>query len=547
MVEFIWFLGTSFGYFKRLIGTGMKKNFQKSSLSALLFIFFCAVVLTMALRGMAGNPVISDSYSPFYEKAGPFESSGERARFALTYSFLEEGSLHLSLPLAKFSTPDLAVDNGGRYVSLFAPGVSFLIIPGYVIGKYYGFSQLGAYAMISLFALLNIVMLRAIAIRLGVRPFAANFGAMAFAFATPAFSYAVTLSQHHISTFLILTGIYLLILEKREFFSSFVFWFAFALALSVDNPNLFMMFPLAVYFFLKLFTIAKKPESIILTLHFARIFAVSAAVIPLGFFFWFNADSNGSPFKLSGSLERVTVLSDMDISEKSELNISSINETREKNVLGFFNARNLLNGFYVHFISPDRGIINYAPIVFLGTFGLVRLLKKEEIFGNIIIAVIGMNVLLYSMWGDPYGGWAFGSRYLIPTYALLCVGLSIVVSRWRRNIIAMLAVLLLFAYSSKINTLGALTTNVVPPKIEAEAMERLFKQPQKYTYELNRDYLESVGSKSFVYQSFAKGKISARNYFFFITAIIWFGAFILLFHSYIMRFFLAVKAIKVWK
>lgn len=500
---------------------------KKRNLITYFFIFFCAAILALVLRGLPGNPNFENLAPKFWEKSGPFESSSERARFALAYSFLENKSLYFSESLARFSTPDLATNSKGQYVSLFAPGVSFLIMPGYILGKYFGLAQFGSYAIIAIFALLNIILIRAIAIKFGADPWAANFGAFAFAFATPAFSYAITLSQHHISTFLMLFGFYLLIGEKK-WFSLPLFWFLFALSVVVDNPNLFIILPLAIYAIAKSVSSVKNLGRIIFSVRFMAVLALAGAIIPLGFFFWFNQTSNGNPFKLSGALERILDVGTDGLPAKSDLSVSPDSAVSQKNVVGFFRTRNLLNGFYIHFLSPDRGMINYAPIALLGALGLIYLFRRNVLFGNLILAIVGITILLYSMWGDPYGGWSFGSRYLIPAYALMCLGMALIVSEWKKNVIVLAVVFAIFSYSSWVNTLGAITTNVNPPKIEADAMAKISGHPEKYTYERNEDYLKDIGSKSFVYQTFLKDKMTAKQYYWFVYSLIILAALVLI-------------------
>lgn len=503
-------------------------NINKKNIISIAFILFCAVILALTLRGLPGNPILEKLAPEFLEKSGPFESSGERARYALAYSYLENKSFYFSESLARFSIPDLAINDKGRYVSLFAPGVSFLIMPGYILGGYFGLAQLGSFAVIAFFALLNIILIRTIAIKLGANSSAASFGALAFAFATPAFSYAVTLSQHHISTFFILFGFYLLVMEKK-WFSLPLFWLLFAFSVAVDNPNLLLMLPLAIYAAFKSVQSSKNLNRIYISVRFAAILALLGVIIPLGFFFWFNQVSNGSPFRLSGGLERVEKIDSKGLPEMDNQDISSTSGAGQENVLGFFNTRNLTNGFYIHFLSPDRGMIYYAPIALLGMIGLIYLFRRNVLSGNIILAIIGLNILLYSMWGDPYGGWAFGSRYLIPAYALMCLGLPFVIMEWKKNTFVLIAVFAVFAYSTWVNTLGAITTNVNPPKIEVDTMEKIPGETIKYTYERNEDYLRDTGSKSFVYQAALKNKLSAQVYFEIITAFVCLGALISLF------------------
>lgn len=477
------------------------------------------------VKGIPGNPSSEElNSSKWRGENGPFETSNDHARFALIYSVIEDKSFQLSLPLAKFSVPDLAMTSDGKYVSLFAPGVSFLAMPGYILGKYFDHSQLGAFLIIVFFALLNIILLRAIAIKLEANPVAASLGAFVFIFATPAFTYATTIYQHHISTFIILFSFYAL-LCWNNWRSLAVIWFLFAFSVAVDNPNLFLMLPIALFSLERIIVIRKNKEGINISLKLVGILAISAAIIPTILFLSFNKMSNGGPFQLAGTLERVE-----EISENKSLIFSDFEKmlavAQENNGLSskipfdFFQPRNLMNGFYVHFFSPDRGIINYAPIVFFGIFGLIFLYRKNYFAANIIIAIIGFNILLYSMWGDPQGGWAFGSRYLIPSYALLSLGIALALTKLKRNYIFLAVFLVVFSYSAYINTLGAVTTSANPPKIEILALEEITGSEQKYTERRNWEYLRKQGSKSYVYQTFFKNKISAEKYFYIIFIII---------------------------
>ena len=138
---------------------------------------------------------------------------------------------------------------------------------GYIIGKFFGASQVGTFAMIALFAVFNALLIRAIAIRLGADKIAAAIGALIFLFATPAFTYAVTLYQHHISVFIILLSIYLLI-RWNNFWSLSAIWFLLALSAAVDNPNVIFMAPIGLYAAAKMFIINK--ESAKITVRFQK-------------------------------------------------------------------------------------------------------------------------------------------------------------------------------------------------------------------------------------------------------------------------------------
>ncbi len=475
------------------------------------------------VKGIPGNPSSEElNSSKWWGENGPFETSNDHARFALLYSAVEDKSFQFSLPLAKFSTPDLAITSDGKYVSLFAPGVSFLAVPGYLLGKYFGYSQLGAFLTIVFFALLNIILLRAIAIKLGANPIAANIGAFVFIFATPAFTYATTIYQHHISTFIILFSFYLLF-YRNNWRSLAAIWFMFAFSAAVDNPNLFLMLPIALFSLGRIILIQKGKEGISINLKLVGILAISAAIIPTILFLYFNKMSNGSPFQFAGTLERVVSVEENQASSDFEkISAAAREESKAQNKIpfDFFQPRNLMNGFYIHFFSPDRGTIRYAPVVLFGILGLMFLYRKNYSAANIIIATIGFNILLYSMWGDPQGGWAFGSRYLIPSYALLSLGIALALTKLKKSHIFLAIFMAVFFYSAYINTLGAVTTNANPPRVEILELEKKTGIEEKYTEERNWDYLHEHGSKSYAYQTFLKNKISAEKYFYIILIII---------------------------
>jgi hypothetical protein len=144
---------------------------------AVLFLLV-GTILALSLRGIAGTPSSTDLNDSEWKEDGPFELSPERGRYALTYSLIEDKSFYFSVPLARFTTPDLGYKNG-NYVSLFAPGVSYITAAGYYIGGLFGNAQIGTFAIISLFGMLN-VRCWYIINKLGIHPFAAIIASLVF-------------------------------------------------------------------------------------------------------------------------------------------------------------------------------------------------------------------------------------------------------------------------------------------------------------------------------------------------------------------------------
>lgn len=513
--------------------------FTKSHTGVFLFFIFCAFVLFLSIRGIAGNPTPAQLNTLSWRDDGPFELSPERGRFALLYSIAEHQSFSFEPEIARFATPDIGYMNG-KYLSLFAPGLSFIVAPGYLLGKLFGISQVGTFAVIGLFALLNAWLIRAIAIRLGAHPVAATIGAFAFLFASPAFTYAVTLYQHHVSTFLILLSIYLLI-RFTNFWSLAAIWALCAFSISVDYPNAFMMLPIGVAALGRTLLVKREDGKVKFSLPLVRVFAFIGVVLPLVFFMWFNAGSYGSPFRLAGSLPQVKEVSDSGKpvfkTEEKEAIKKVENQTSEgQNILAFFKNRNLINGVYTHFWSPDRGMFLYTPVMLFGLLGVFFLFKRQKSYFPLLMAILGFNVLLYSMWGDPYGGWAFGSRYLIPSYAILSIFIAMVLTKFKHYNVFLFVFAIVFAYSLAVNTLGAITSSKNPPQVEAKALEQLSGHKEEYTYMRNVEMLNSNNMNAFVFKSYVHNYMSAWSYYSYLAVmLIIFGMFLLFYFKSVIR------------
>lgn len=481
-------------------------------LSGLIIIALSFSLLLISLRGMAGNPSETSLNTTSWKDAGPFELSPERGKFALTYSMAENKSFNLSLPLARFATPDLGYING-HYASLFPPGVSIAILPGYHFGKYLQLSQIGSFAIIALAASVNAFLIRSIALRLNSHPSSATLSGLIFLFATPAYTYAVSLYQHHFSTLFILASLYLL-LNFRGFVSLAAIWLLTGLSFLFDYPNLVLMLPISLAAIGRTinFSLDLK-KHLQITIRWLRFPAVATAILPVSFLLYFNTLAYGNPYQLAGTVTQVKSIDEKGNPGITDLPITDTGTPDGKTAPGFFLTRNLLDGFYIHTISPDRGFIIYTPIIIFGLLGLFKYYQRHPRFTKVFPTIVALNLLLYSMWNDPWGGWAFGSRYLIPSYAILAIFIAPLLTRFRKDLGIILPFFLLLIYSIFVNTLGAITTSRNPPEVEVLALESITRQVEKFTFARNFDYLNTNGSKSYVYNSFLNQYISPTQYY----------------------------------
>lgn len=488
------------------------KQFLKMTVSVLIVAF----ILALSLRGLAGNPDANSFLDPAYLDHGPMELSPERGRFALTYAIAELHSYSFSVPLARFATPDVAYQNG-QYVSLFAPGVSFIVLPGYILGSLIGLSQVGSFAVIALFALMNFFLVSKIARFLGASERASYIGAISFLFATPAFSYAVSLYQHHISVFLMLLAIYLCF-RFNSWLSTLMIWLLIGIGFFVDYPNAFLMLPIALYTLGRSLSITETTKQVAMRVNLAKLVTTGFVIFPLLLLFWYNSSAYGNPLQLAGTLNSVDAIdasgnpvSKVTVNGKTVNAFTNLDKVHQVTTATAFQTRNLLNGFYIHFLSPDRGMLFFTPIVFIGLVGMFILYKKDKRI-LLFIAIAGVNILLYSMWGDPWGGWGFGSRYLIPTYALSGITIALLFPYLKIKKLIFVAFGLILLYSLFINTIGALTTSKMPPQVQILQLEQQTHQVEKYTYARNFQYIQQFGSSSFIYQAFAQAFVPADIY-----------------------------------
>ena len=475
-------------------------------------------VLALSLVGIRGNPSENELNKSPWKGSTVFELSPERGRFALTYALVEKSSFFLTRDLAQFASPDVGYHNG-EYVSIFAPLLSLLLVPGYILGKFFGASQVGAGVVIMLAALANFVLIRTISIKLKAHPIAGTIAGLVFIFATPAFPYAVNLYQHHVSTLLVLMSLYLYV-SSSSWLSLAGIFFLSGLSIPLDYPNAFLMFPIALAACGKICRFDTIKDTVSMHLSLKLLTSILIVLLPLGMFMYFNSHIYGGPFTLSGTVQTLT-FNDQAGTTAQDLTTIPINSEIEKQIdekgtrsaVGFFQTRNMLNGLYILFISPDRGLLVYAPLMLLGLFGSILLIKNSSPHAPLMLGVIGANIVLYAMWGDPWGGWAFGSRYLIPSYALISILLALEITKLRYSTLFVTVMLLLVNYSVAVNALGALTSIAIPPQIQVLELEKLSGIVQKYTFTRNYDLLIDGRISSFAYQTFLSNQISAMNFY----------------------------------
>lgn len=437
---------------------------------------------------------------------GPFESSGSTSRFALVESINLSQKFILNSDLAKFASPDVVETDKG-FVSIFTPGVAFLSTPLYWLGSHFGAPQLVSYFLGMVMALISFVALVLLATRLGLSLYAGVLAGLAFVLATNFLPYSATLTQHPTTSALLLLSLWLLTF-KSSLITNLLLGIIFGLALLVDIPNVFLMIPIGLAALVKAIDIKARIASYQIRVNVSLVI-LALGLLPAVFAFGFyNLATTGAPTLIAQNIGRVTSL---DESGQSVSATPNSGEKFDKKLP--LDTRSQLQGLYILLVSNQRGIFYYSPILVIGTLGLWQLKKrksKDFLVTEAIIGAVLFNLATYSMFGDPWGGWSFGPRYLIPAAACLSLGVAAFFDYARHKWQTLLLILLL-PVSAAINLLGALTSTNVPPKVEAIQLP----EPIPYTYKYNWQLLtESDSSKTLLYQ--VTGSRIAPTYYFLI-------------------------------
>lgn len=487
------------------------------NLNVLLVFIFIAIsifLLLVPIKGAKGDPFIY--FQKENEKGGvvggPFESSGSTSRYALIQAIVDRKTLFFDEEFARFAAPDF-VEYRGKFFSIFTPGVSFIGIPFYILGKNLNLPQLVTFFSTSIFALINALLIILLSRKLGANLSSGVLCAFLFLFATNSFVYSGTLTQHHFSVTFILLGL-LNIFWQRNILSNVALGAIIGAGLLIDIPNVILMFPLVLYIVFK--HIVPKTSLMKLSLSIKlNILGLLMGLIPIvSLFAWYNHQLTGSYTKIGQTIGR----SDFFEPEEEKLKNKEGREklTRFEKKLAF-DTRNQMSDLFILTVSNQRGLIYYSPIVLLGVIGLFKVYfdKSKRRYALIASAVILVNVVTYSMF-SALGGWAFGPRYLIPASAILCVFLAIAVQNFRKNLLFILSFILLTMYSLGVNVLGAVTTTQIPPRIEAINLPK----PIPYTYEYNRQLaFDKNFSGSLLYNVYLSEKISVKTYIFIVFSI----------------------------
>ncbi len=474
-----------------------------------IFIIVVAIIFFfLTIKGIAGNPDVPQILNDLFPVTGALENGPELGRYMHTYALANNHTYALTREMV-----DVGPDYGyfrGNFFAFFAPGVSYLALPAYLLGQKFNLALLFTFAFVGLISILNLLLIYQICRKIFLLPnWASILSTIIFAFGSTALSYEVVLYQHPFTLFFILSSFYAIWRYRQQgrygFVWAIIVWVNYGLAIFVDYPNAILLLPIMVYFLFSAISVKSNTSSF----QFGfRISFFVTSIFFVGIMFlhgYHNLTYFDSYTNISGNIPSIKSLRQAGVLDLPNLDEYIATKLPKKDVPSLLKETILVSSFNTLFFTTDKGLLIFSPILLLAFWAIFTLRNKLSLEHLVLLGLLLTNIGFYSSWGDPWGGWAFGPRYLVPSMAILSIFICIWIAN-SKSIIPKLILLLLFIYSSAVALLGALTTNQVRPRVEDP--EGIY-----HTYLFNLRLLKTNKGSSFVYNTYLANKISLVEYY----------------------------------
>ncbi|MCX6716820.1 MAG: hypothetical protein NTV72_02775 [Candidatus Taylorbacteria bacterium] len=480
-----------------------------------IYILFLIIVILfvsiLSLRVIPGNFDKDDDAKLLIQgktTLEPFQDVHGNSVFMTTVSIFEEGSAVLTYNRAIAGARNTGF-KGGKFFSLFPLGMSIISLPAYSLGHIINFGQGSVWIFMSILAILASILIFLISSE--VFKFSKTISltnSLIFSFASLAWGFSTVLYQHNTAVILILTMFYAVwkyrISGKKSFSWAIISMGLYGISVFFDYPNLLMMAPIFLYFFLPLEksdkTYDNKKEKV--KIYLIIISAVLFFLIIISANFLNNSKMYGKWNVMSNTIPLFDGYNFADLIKRengSILEQDDISRNFDKSLI----VDNLISVSF----AQGRGIFILCPIFLLSILGLYLNRKKinQEMF--VLLSIILVNIIIYGMFYNPFGGLSTGTRYFIPTTSILSVffGYWLIIPLTR----AKKAITLFFIFFSIFNVAALALTKVVDNQIVSTSIWGIKNMT---------DIMTGI-SGSVVYNFLFKSWCSLFTYYLFVAAI----------------------------
>lgn len=485
---------------------------MKKALSILFLTILGTILFLLTLRGTFGNPQTPKELYALSIETGPFESSHERAPYAEMLAIKNHGTIELGKELADFASPDVGHKNN-QFYSFFPSGVSYTSLLFYSLGQLFNAGLLAVFSSSAVFSMLTMIFIFLICVEIFNLPYwTALLSSITFAFATTSWSYSITIYQHAAAAFFVVFLFYTVWKYKqtrnswKEWIWGSLFWTMLGLSLFFDYPNAIILAPLPIYLFISAWNIDKNKTRT--TILFRSSFFITSLLFFA--FVFLNGYRNyiyfGNWASFGNSLPRYAKA--QETTKKIE---EVANQTKKKQASEVLREERIPKSSTTLLFGIDKGIFLYSPIVLLAVLGILSVRKRLYLEYAVLLSLILSNFFVYASFGDPWGGWAYGPRYLIPLMSISSIFIAVWIAQKKLKRIRKVIFYILFLASSAIALAGPLTTNLIPPKVEADYLKFDF-----YNFMRAFDLIAKGKTSNFVFNTYLSGYVTLQQYFFII-------------------------------
>lgn len=331
----------------------------------------------------------------------PFSSPNELSRFQTVVAFVESGTFAIDAEIEALGDHEDKAAAGGRFYSNKAPGLALAAIPVYRALRFFLPRPASPTSdVLVMLRLLTVSLVCAVALwrfsrRLRRRKEWESIAAMvtfAVAFGTPFLFYARSFFSHAWSASLLFLAWDALSpsperapsLGARALAGLLAGWAAI---------SEYTVAPIALALAVRAFLPARGGRGVRALVPFA-----AGAAIPLALLLVYQKVCFGSPFVLSSAREAYPAYSDL----------------ARQGFFGFGPPSVRVAAAYL--FHPARGILVLSPFFLWAGVGFARFLRsrRDRPDGAVAAAATLVSFILLTGYANWHGGWALGSRYLLP-------------------------------------------------------------------------------------------------------------------------------------
>jgi hypothetical protein len=296
-------------------------------------------------------------------------------------------------------TPSAKRGIDGEAYAKYGIGLPILEVPflgiARAVHRISGFSQ--SRARVAVLSLINplltalvVLILQLTCERLGASRLAAGFVALGYVLTTPALSYATYDNSEALQAFVVALAVWTLVVFEQDGRDRALWICGVALACGALT----------------------KTTLVVL----APAFALAA---------WFACCSNGSNrIAAVGRTAKLVVPFIVAVGVVGWLNLVRFGSVTATGYNTPVLTNSLGNGLYGLLLSPNKGLVVYAPLVLLAPLGIARLCRRSTATAIVIVLGTATWTVLNAVFFDWGGGWVWGPRYLQPMLPLVFLAVS---------------------------------------------------------------------------------------------------------------------------